>query len=263
MSTQRFPLAAIQQVRQYIQNVIAVDTDQQSKAWADLEETEEIPEPTSLDDLGGIFAFGGLSTEEIIAPQLQARWSVSTVNPGAAFQKLPGLRLKPSWRLVSYLYQEGNNRAGLVFALPEELATTVLLEKALAESKGLKQPPKPMGALADFMEAMEGDRSPVSFLVASLVTRELREFGTAGHYRNWTHHRLIDAIPTQVQWQWQTEQPKDLSPKVQIASDGQAIVEFFSCRVSAGVALYRHIDQYAADQYKPKRIDKPLATVQR
>jgi hypothetical protein len=263
MSIQRFSLAAIQQIRQYIQNVIAIDADKQSQAWAGLEETEEIPEPTSLDDLGGIFAFGGLSTEEIVAPQLQAHWSVSTVNPGAALLKLPGLRLRPSWRLVSYLYQEGNNGAGLIFAVPEELATTVLLEKALAESKGLKNPPKPMGALADFMEAMEGDRTAVSFIVASLVTRELREFGTAGHYRNWTHHRLIDTIPTQVQWQWQADQPKDLSPKVQVAPDGQAIVEFFTCRISAGVALYRHVDQYAANQYKPKRIDKPLATVKR
>ncbi|MFM7424872.1 MAG: hypothetical protein ACKO7W_07775 [Elainella sp.] len=263
MSIQRFPLAAAQQIRQYIQGTLVVAADQQSQTWASLEDTDDVPEPSSIDDLSSIFTFGGLTAEEIIAPRSYAHWTVSTVNPGAALLKLPGISLKPTWRLVSYLYQDGGSTAGLVFAVPEEFATTARLEKACSASSGLKQPPQPERALSDFMEAIEGDRSAVSFLVASLLCRELREFGAAGHYRNWTHHRLVDAVPAQVKWQWQTEQPKDLSPKVKLAPDGQAIVEFFSCRVSAGVGLYRHIDQYAVGQYKPKRLDKPLATVQR
>ncbi|MCU0526210.1 MAG: hypothetical protein MUF72_15435 [Elainella sp. Prado103] len=263
MSSQRFPLAAIQQIRQYIQGAIAVDADKQSQTWLNLEEMDEVPEPTSLDDLSGVFAFGGLSPEEIAVPRAKAHWLLSTVNPAAALLKLPGIRLKPAWRLVSYLYREGNSGAGIVLALPEDQATTAQLEAALAGANGLKQQPRPTAALPDFMDAIEGDRSPVSFIVASLLYRELREFGTAGHYRNWIHHRLIDAVPAKVQWQWQTEQPKDFSPKVRVMPDGQALVEFFTCRVSAGVAIYRHLDQYPVGQYKPKRVDKPLATVKR
>ena len=113
------------------------------------------------------------------------------------------------------------------------------------------------------MEAIDGDRSAVSFLVASIVDRELQEFGASGRFRNWTHHRLIDAVPTQVKWQWQTEQPKDLTPKTKVMPDGQAFVEFFTCRASSGVGIYRHVDQYPVAQYKPRRSNKLLATVQR
>lgn len=263
MAIQRFRLAVIQQIRKYIQTSNKIDVDDQLQTWAGLEEVDSVPEPTSLDDLSGIFTFGGLSPEEMTVPRAKPHWALSTVNPGAALLKLPGLHLNPLWRLVAYLYREGASSAGLVLAVPIDRATTAQLEAALADSQGLKQPPQPNGALCDFMEAIQGDRSAASFMVASLFCRELREFGTAGRYRNWTHHRLIDAIPPQVKWQWQTEQPKVLTPKVQLLPDGRAIVEFFTCRVSAGVAIYRHLDQYSAGHYKPKRIDKPLATIQR
>lgn len=263
MSIQRFSLAAVQQVRQYIQSAIVIETEKQSKAWAGLADTDDVPEPESVDDLSSIFALGGLPAGESATPQPRAAWSISTVNPAAALSKLPGLRLKPKWRLVSYLYQEENNRAGLVFAVPEEIAATAHLEKALVKSGNLKQPPKPEGALSDFMEAVEGNQSKGSYIAAALLCRELREFGAAGHYQRWAHHRLIDTIPTQVKWQWQAEQPKDLAPKAKVMADGAVIVEFFTCRVSAGVALYRHVDLYPAAQYKPKQVNKPLATLLR
>ncbi len=260
MAIQRFSLAAVQQIRQYIQQALRVDAAKQAQSWAGLEEADDVPEPASIDDLSSVFAFGGLSATEIAAP---AHWSLSTVNPAAALLKLPGVTLKPDWRLISYLYQDGSSSAGLVFALPELLATTAQLEKARAVSSTIKHPPKPEGALVDFMEAIEGDRSIASFMVASLLCRELREFGASGHYQSWTHHRLVEAVPTQVKWQWQGEPPKDLTPKVKLMPDGQAIVEFFSCRVVSGIALYRHLDQYPAAQYKLKRLDKPLAKAQR
>jgi hypothetical protein len=269
MSIQRVPLAAIQHVRQHIQSAIAVDSAKQSQIWSAIEETDEIPEPTSIDDLSGIFAFGRLSQEEIAAPHLQTSWSISMINPGAALLKLPGIQLKPEWRLVGYLYRDQNRKdgeesgVGLVFAVPEELATTARLEAALPASKTLQQPPQPAGALTDFMEAIDGDRSAVSFIVASLLYRELREFAAKGAYCNWTYHRLIDAVPAKVQWQWQTEQPQDLTPKVKVLADGQALVEFFTCRVKAGVGLYRHVDQYPSSQYRAKRVNKLLATARR
>lgn len=263
MSIQRFSLAAVQQIRQYIQNALVIDVAKQVQPWVGLEETDEVPEPVSIDDLSGVFAFGGLSAEEIAVPQSQSRWLLSTVNPASALLKLPGVTLKPDWRLVSYLYQDRDSSAGLVFALPESLATTARLEQARSASSTLKQPPQPEGALSDFMEAIQGDRSNVSFLVASLLCRELREFGARGHYQSWTHHRLVDAVPAQVKWQWQGDPPKDLTPKVKLMPDGQAIVEFFSCRVAAGIAIYRHLDQYPAAQYKLKRLDKLLAKAQR
>jgi hypothetical protein len=264
MSIQKIPLAAVQKVRQYIQDTLnLVDTEQQSQTWIRLDDTDELPEPESLDDLSGVFTFGGLSTEDIANPSSHGSWFVSTVNPAAPLLKLPGLRLRPGFRLVSYLYRADKDGVGLVFAIPEALGTTAQLEKALVGSGGIAQIPKPEGALPHFMQAIEGDRSSTSFVIASVLRRELQEFGTLGQRCSWSRHRLIETVPSQVRWQWRIEQPKNLSPKVKILPDGQAMVEFFTCRVSDGVAIYRHLDQYPTEHYQPNSLDKALAVAQR
>jgi hypothetical protein len=258
MAIQKLPLAAVQQVRQYIQTTLAVvDSDVQSQTWLGLDDTEDVPEPESIDDLGGIFAFGGLSPEELM-PSM-GRWMVSTVNPAAAIFKLPGLQLKPDFRLVSYLYRADKDGIGVVRAVPVDHSSTAQLEDGLVDSTSISHLPQPMGALLDFMEAMEGDRTPVSFLVASILRRELLEFGAIEDRCNWSHHRLIDAIPAQASWKWGIPQPPDFAPKVKILPDGQAAVEFFTCRVRKPIAIFRHLDLYPPGQYLSKSQDKAIA----
>jgi hypothetical protein len=262
MSIQKFPLATVNKVRQYIQEALVLtETEQQSQLWAGLDETEEPPKPESLDDLSGLFTFGGLEPEEIVSAG--NCWSISTVNPAAALSKLPGLRLKPEYRWVSFLFRDKQEGMGLVFAIPEPLSTTVCLEKAVSKSQDTTQPPKPEGALKNFMEAIDGDRSAASFLIASLLRRELQEFGALGQRCDWSYHRLIDAVPPQAKWRWQGEQPSDLIPKVKVLPNGQSATEFFTCRVKNPVAIYRHLDQYAADHYKPSSLDKAIAAAYR
>lgn len=269
MSTQKFPLAAVNKVRRYIQDaLILVNTEEQSQAWAGSKNTDELPEPESLDDLSGVFAFGGLSAEELANSGVDGHWFISTVNPAAALPKLTGLQLKPEFRLVSYLYRGEQNKGnqdgiGLVFAMPQGLSTTAQLEKALVDSGSIAQPPKPKGALNHFMEAIEGDRSPASFMIASILRRELQEFGALGSRCSWSHHRLIDVVPAKVRWQWQTNLPQDLSPKVKVMPDGRAAIEFFTCRIQEPIALYRHLDQYPLGQYKSNGLDKAIAVLQR
>ncbi|MBF2002359.1 MAG: hypothetical protein IGS38_16755 [Synechococcales cyanobacterium M58_A2018_015] len=251
MSVQKFSLAVVKQVQQYIRATLAL-TELDHAAL-------EIPEPESLDELSSIFEVGGLSSEARLDAATHGAWSVSRVNPAAALLKLPGLRLKPGLRLISYLYRNPQHSSGRVFALPEIYSTTALLEKALATSGDMTQPPRPEAALPHFMDAIEGDRSPVSFLVASLLQRELQEFGADGQHCQWSHHQLLDAVPTVARWQWQIELPKDFSPKVKVLTDGQAAVEFFTYRIRGGLGLYRHIDQYAANHYTPRSLDKLIA----
>jgi hypothetical protein len=261
MSIQKLPLAALQQVRKYIKSTIVLtDVDQKFQDWSMLDEFEDLPEPESVDDLSSIFAFGSLSTEQTLGQnQRRSRWVVSTVNPGAALVKLPGLSLKPGVRMVSYVYQ-AKESGGAVWAVPDELSTTSVLEKAITGAD-LSRQPRPEGAFDHFMEAVKGDRSAASFVVASLLRRELEEFG--GSSRPWSQHQLIDTVPAQVKWQWGQSQPADLAPKVKIMSDGQAAVEFFTWRVAQPVSLFRHIELYPAETYSPKSQNQTIAIAQR
>jgi hypothetical protein len=264
MSIQKFPLATIQKVRQYIQSALVLpDSEQQPPSTKTFEEDEELPEPESLDALGDLFKFGGPSDLSETATTTDGRWQVSAVNPGDALIRLPGLSLKPGLRFVGYTYRGEKIGKGMVWAVPEVWSVTAELEKALSDQLDITHPPHPNQALPEVMAAIEGDRSVASFMVASILRRELLEFGAAGNQCRWTHHRLVDGIPNTVIPEWRTEPPKEFSPRVRLFPDGRAAVEFFTCRVAAPTAIFRHIDQYPADSYSLTSLDRAIALVRR
>lgn len=260
MSTQRVPLEALQKIRQHLRSTLVVpEIENHPNLYAN---ADEPPAPESLDELGSLFHFGSSLK---IAPQMpnnQGRWFISSINPGAALIRLPGIRLKPEFRLISYFYRLHDEGIGATWALPEHLSTTSHLEKALISAGGRKQLPKPEGALEDCMDAIDGDRSPPSFIVAALLRRELLEIGRIGRAANWTHHRLIDAIPGQLSWQWRIEMPKDFSPKVRVFPDQRVAIEFFTCRTVAPIVIFQHVDSYPIGQYRAKSLDRPIAIAQ-
>jgi hypothetical protein len=55
--------------------------------------------------------------------------------------------------------------------------------------------PKPWEALDDVMEAIEGDGSAWSYLAASVLRRELREFGASWHGIDWGTHCILEDDP--------------------------------------------------------------------
>ena len=266
MSIQTIPLTALKKIRQYVQRVLVVpESENHPKSAVSFDEVDELPEPESIDQLGDLFNIASpLDVAsplgvEMPAPNNEGRWFVSAVNPGAALMKLPGLQLKQGLRLVSYLYRMTDLGIGVTWAVPEAMSTTVELENALEGAVDDSNPPHPAGALANFMEAIEGDRTGQSFAIASILHREIQEFGRLGERCDWSHHRLIDAVPTQVAWQWKTQMPKDLRAKVRVLAERDVAVEFFTLRVRAPVAIYRHVDRYQASTYNAKSLDRPVA----
>jgi hypothetical protein len=260
MSTQRVPLEALQKVRQHLRSTLVVpEIENHPNLYT---HADEPPAPKSLNELGSLFHFGSSIENAPQTPNNQGLWFISAMNPGAALMKLPGIRLKPKFRLISYLYRTGETGTGATWALPEQYSTTSHLEKALINAGGRDAPPKPEGALDDFMNAIEGDLSPMSFAIASLLRRELLEAGKIGRSAGWTHHRLLDAILPQVTWQWHIEIPKDFSPKVRVFPDGRIVIEFFTCRTVAPISIFQHVDSYCAEQYCGRYFDRPIAIAQ-
>jgi hypothetical protein len=268
MPIQIISLDACQKIRQHIANALIVPSAENHPRSLPGLNDDEPPEPDSLSDLGSLFGLGGMPELETYAPNYNGQWFISSADPGGALMKLPGVRLKPTLRLVTYLLRSGTDGMGAVWAVPEMLSTTAHLQKALigggTVGVGVLQVPQPGGALADVMEAIEGDRSPLSFVIASIFQRELKEMGALGKSSDWSHHRLINALPSQRNWQWRVPTPpKDLSPKVVIYPDKRAAVEFFTCRITVPVAIYQHVDQYAADHYKASSISRAIAIPQK
>jgi hypothetical protein len=260
MSTQKVPIESLQKIRQHIRTVLVLP---ESENHPRLSDAEEAPEPDSLASLGDLFRFGGDLDEGLPMPNDRGQWFVSVIDPAVALMKLPGLSLQPGYRLVTYLYRVRDEGYGKTWALPTALSTTAQLEKAIIPPASPDRPPRPKGALDDLMAAVQGDRSPTSFLIASLLRRELLELGGLGGGGNWRQHQLITQAPPQVRWQWRTDAVPDLSPKVRVLPDGKVVVELFTCRVSPSVAIFQHLDQYRSGEYLPQSIDRPIAIAEK
>ncbi|MGJ3245083.1 MAG: hypothetical protein ACFE0I_03295 [Elainellaceae cyanobacterium] len=263
MTIQTFPLEKIQTVRRFIRNGLTITANSGTWAGSGFQDGDEPPEPGSIDELGNLFSVGSFSEsdDDAQSTHLHGKWSISNVDLAGILIKLPGLALKPGVRLVSYSSQTQDDGVGVVWALPEELSHTAQLEDALIQAGDRHQYPKPTGVLDDVMDAIEGDRSHASFLIASILRRELQEFGASGRSRDWGYHRLISTLPAQVIQRLGSE-PRDFSPRVRLLPDERAAVEFFSCRISTPHQIFRHVDQYPPNRYVPDSLDRVIATAQ-
>ena len=262
MSTQRLPLETLQKVRQYLKSILVLPESENRPLTAAVANSALWAEPDSLAGLGDLFRVGGEMDEGVPKPNNCGDWYVSVMNPGVAFMKLRGLHLRSGYRLATYLYRQGEEGVGKTWAIPEAMGTTANLEQALSAAGTEEEPPKPLGCLEDIGLAIEGDNSAGSYVYASLLHRELQEFGAVGKRGIWGKHTLISNVPQQLQWQWRTD-VKDLSPKVKIFPDGRAIVEFFSCRVTPSIAIFQHLDQYSSGEYLAKSINRLVAIGER
>jgi hypothetical protein len=261
MSFQRYPLSTIQKVSQIVRETLVLPDYEQQPAVESADDETEDQVPDNLNALGDLFRVGDLPEDNVPSPNKEGRWFVSTVEPSEAVSKLPGLWIRPGIRLVTYLKQDNNGGVGYTVALPELLSTTEQLEAAIEAAEQANQLPKPMGALENIMESIEGDGSLASFLGASIFAREIKEFGRFGAYARWVHHRFVTEPPPKVPWQWRTKPPEDFSPKVVLRPNAEVIVEFYSCRVQKPIALLRHVDRYSPNSYIATAQDQVLAVV--
>lgn len=238
MSIQKIPLATLQKVRQYLQPALKLDRSTQDDSL-----------PESIAALGDVFSRG-------FEAQPQQGWSLSAIDLSDIFAKLPGLKLQAGYRLVSYLWQDDRGSRAQVWAVPIDRATTKELVQAIAQSSATL-PPRPAAALPDWMLAVQGDRSLGSFLVASLLRREMQS-GTSGDYGDWSHHHLIDRVPTALRTMPKAAQLQNLSPRLRQFPDRRVAVEFFTCRSIAPIGIFRHVDLYSATNYTANSLDRVI-----
>ncbi|MEM1238552.1 MAG: hypothetical protein AAGI45_01805 [Cyanobacteria bacterium P01_H01_bin.26] len=260
MSSQTFSLKSLQTLRRFLkQRLVLPECEHTPNRFAD----DEMPEPDSLADLSNLFDQGGLTPVADSVPNTNGRWFISTVDASNVIKQLPGLTFHPNYCLVTYLYrvQKANISHGraATWAIAKRLSSTRQLEAALDLAGDHTNPPTPDGALLNYMTAVAGDLTAGSFLKASILQRELQEFGRCGQFNRWQHHRLIDTIPQQCGWQWRIQQPKNLAPTVHHLANGKLAVEFYTCRVASPIGIFRHIDRYPAKSYVAKANNQPIA----
>ncbi|MEM7063199.1 MAG: hypothetical protein AAF572_08540 [Cyanobacteria bacterium P01_B01_bin.77] len=262
MSSQQFPINSLQNLRRSLKQQLVLPACEHTPSYF---AEEDMPEPESLASLSNLFRKGGITHTDGSTPNANGKWFISTVDASTVLKHLPGITLKPNYCLVTYLYRirraQANHGGSVTWAIANQLSTTSHLEVALTTAGDHNTPPYPEGALLNYMTAVTGNLKASSFLVASILQRELQEFGRCGKFHRWQHHRLIGSVPKQRSWQWHMEQPKNLVPKVHILPNSKVAVEFYTCRILPPVSIFRHIDRYSANNYVAKASNQAVATV--
>jgi hypothetical protein len=211
-------------------------------------------------------------------------WSKSPIDPASLLKAFPLLHIRDGYVLRAYIFKENGNSNGFVWALPAEAEFPKPDECPRLESHVLR-PPKPFDALDDVMEAIIGDDSAASYLQASLLRRELKDFGAGWHGVAWGMNMVFDDDPWKVRpdlpedsparlptsdpadWKWLERKPESWTPEVRLDAT-RATVTYYSYTPLAADApgdqiererIYRHIDTFRRGKYRPLDVETKLA----
>lgn len=201
-------------------------------------------------------------------------WAKSWHDPNYLLVVFPQLKLQEGYRLRGYLHREENNGSGVVWAMPADAEYPEPSDCPVLEHHFL-QAPKPFDALADTMEGIEGDGSESAYLAASILKRELMEFGALWHGLDWGAHSVLDASPFRLldpndpgsgtftldpksEWTWREKEPIDYRPQV-VIDQARVVVTFYTYTARSGVdphseplaeRIMKHTDTYRTGKYR-------------
>ncbi len=120
-------------------------------------------------------------------------WSDDTHTAMELLRVFDALCLKEGFTLEAYVYSSGQNGNGVIWAVPSDAEIPSLMDCPRNEETVLRTPVPP-GAIP-LMQAIDGDRSPWSYLSASILGREAYEFGARWHGCWWSDQAILSKPP--------------------------------------------------------------------
>lgn len=204
-------------------------------------------------------------------------WSISSADP-MRMLSATSLRLRPGYILRAYQFRSGGNGNAFVYAVPEAERFPEPQECQTRDASSFLGPPVPPNALPSVPDALEGDGSPWSYVEASILMRDLREFGAMWHGADWDTQVILGEDPLRAQpdantsgssllrdigdpseWRWLKPKPRTWEPRfVQSGTRGRVVFHTFSGLGSR--AIYRHEDEYQLGSYRFKEKRQVLAS---
>jgi hypothetical protein len=174
-------------------------------------------------------------------------WFKSHENPESIVMSFSHLRIKEGYKLRAYQFRSGGNGNGLVWAIPTD--------KTLPnpERYDFFSDLRPEYALTDFMEALEGDKTPMSYLQASIVFHELHEFGALWHGVSWGRDVILPMSENEplgtYKWEMLEQEPDIIEPYFYINSEGNPVVVFHTINDIGTVTFNRYVHIFSKDDY--------------
>jgi hypothetical protein len=181
-------------------------------------------------------------------------WFKSSGNPESIVRGFSHLHIKSGYKLRAYQYSDGGNGNGIVYAIPADKDLPEPRDSEQIDDQFLSGP-KPTFALDDFMQVIEGDKTPVSYLQASIAFHELHEFGAIWHGTSWGRDVILpindDEATKAYKYEWNMieDEPEIIEPHFYYNYDGNPVVVFHTINDIYTVTLNRYVHVFNKDDY--------------
>ncbi|MBE8540249.1 hypothetical protein ICJ57_09015 [Geoglobus acetivorans] len=173
-----------------------------------------------------------MDAEDLWRVPAKSGWQKSPVSPMDVLRLFSKLKIKRGYELIAYMFRKGLQGKGVVWAVPEghfpEVEECMKLDEVGT--------PKPEKALPP-SRVLDGDRSPESYIQASIFLREMDEFGALWYELKWGLHEIIDEVPEEFHL------PETLDVRPRTVFENDTITEFFTLELLEK-RIYRHSDTF-------------------
>jgi len=178
-------------------------------------------------------------------------WHRTSADPESIVMGFSNLAIKKGYKLRAYQYYDSGNGNGLVWAIPanEELPNPIDCDNL---QNHFLNAPKPSNALSDFMEAIDGDKTPLSYLQASMAYHELHEFGAVWHGVSWGRDVILpfpNDSTLNYEWEMNENEPDVIEPYFYYGSEGNPVIVFHTINDIGTVTMNRYIHVFNKDDY--------------
>ena len=191
---------------------------------------------------------------EVPSRELSNGWSKLAPDPMRLLEGYPHLKIRSGFVLRAYQYYAEGNGNAVVWAMPEDAPFPE--PEACERLEGwIANAPRPPAALADIMEAIEGDGTPESYLSAAMFERDCGALGAYWHGVSRSAHDILFEDPLaspdspclggegRDEWRWKEEPPLIWAPCVERTRSGSRVT-FHTFSDLVREAVYRHVDRF-------------------
>lgn len=171
--------------------------------------------------------------------------------------------LRDDYKLITFLISGRSGGYGSTFVLPRDRDPLDFIEvqdKNNPENTFYRF----KDALDSFILAVEGDKSPLSYLQAALAYQDIREYGSQWHYVRWARDILL---PTSIEseelekyrWNMLEKEPESFLPHFYYDEKDNPTIVFYTINDIVDVEIREYICTFPEDNYRPQIKITPIA----
>lgn len=164
--------------------------------------------------------------------------------------------LNPDYKFITYLTSSGSGGSGSTYAIPKDSDPLDFIEIKVEDDQEYIRH-RPRMALDSFTLAIEGDRSPLSYLQAAIAYQEINEYGAQWHSISWGRDIILpisgeDENMENYRWNMLAEEPETFQPHFYYDEKDNPTIIFYTINDIVDIDLKEYVYTFDEGNYRGK-----------